>query len=84
MGSTAIDFGKNRGKISIVESLSAVDPLCCRKIWYRKWKECLSAMIKSWREKPSPEQSRKTIKLNTNYLKIRSFKLGNYSQYKIY
>ena len=46
MGSTAIDFGKNRGKFSIIKSLSAVDPLCCRKIWNRVWKEYLSAMIR--------------------------------------
>ena len=39
-----IDFGKNRRKISIVESLHAVDSLCCRKIWIRVLKECLTVM----------------------------------------
>ena len=63
MGSTAIDFGKNRGKISIVEYLGAVDPLYCRKIWYRLWKEYLSAMIRVLERKATSRAIKEDVEI---------------------
>ena len=44
--SNEINFGRSSEKISIIESLRAVDSLWCRKIWGRIWQEYLSVMIR--------------------------------------
>ena len=44
--SNEINFGRNSGKISIIESLRAVDSLWCRKIWGRIWQEYLTVIIR--------------------------------------